>query len=408
MSASNGLPLWTCQFPISLAVEGPDCYNRMRAAGADTVLFCSMIYAPYRLVLPRYPDKGIYSLEEGQYLYCPEPERYADLPVSPVPSTDFSDRDLLAEMVAGARAAGIRTGVWLTVFANGRTAKLHPDWAVENLYGSRDRLFLDFDHPEVREYSLRVTAEIAERYDVDEIMFDKIPQTCLEVNSFAGRIDPVLRTLGSLCFSSHAAVAAAKHDVDLWDLRDKALTLAAESLAVPPHLTEAMAADFTGDTGVPLLFLDHPWVPQLLQLRLASVRSFLQEARERVSAVRPSMSLSAAFVPPVKVGHDASSPRPWLGGQSYRAYRDSALDLIHSVVHWDSAVVEHDTRRAVAAVDGGPQRICTHIKAYGSTSPDDLGALVNAAARGGAHGVGYFCYDLMSEPMLAAAAALPG
>ncbi|NQU10581.1 family 10 glycosylhydrolase [bacterium] len=407
MTNNQSLPRWICQFPISLAVEGADCYRRMADAGIQTVLFCSMIYAPYRLVLPRYPQRGIYSLEEGAYFYRPDPARYRDLPVAPAPSQDFADQDLLAEMVAGAHAAGLKAAVWVTVFANGRLAKLHPDWAIENLYGSRDRLFLDFDHPEVREYSLRVCEEIVEQYEVDEVMLDKFPQTCLETAGLAGRIDPVLRTVGSFCFSRHAAAAAAKRGLDLAACRADARRLAAESLAIPPHVIEARAGELTGDTGIPLLLLDNPWIVRVLESRIASVREFAADLRQRVAARRQGLVLSAAFVPPVQVGHDAASPRPWLAAQSYAAWKEGPLDLIHSVIHWGPEVVEYDTRRAVAAIGSASRpRICTHVKAYGSTRPEELGDLVAAARRGGAHGVAYFCYDLMSEPMLEAAVKL--
>ena len=77
---------WICQFPISLAVEGEACYEQMARAGMGRLLFCTVIYSPYRLVLPRYPQKGIYSMEEGKYHYLPEKERYRDLPVAPTPS----------------------------------------------------------------------------------------------------------------------------------------------------------------------------------------------------------------------------------------------------------------------------------------------------------------------------------
>ncbi|MBI4472386.1 MAG: family 10 glycosylhydrolase [Acidobacteria bacterium] len=403
MMTTHHLPPWTCQFPISLAIEGRDCFKRMADAGIETVLFCTMIYAPYRLVLPRYPQRGIYSLEEGLYFYRPDPKRYKGLPVVPAPSQDFTDRDLVAEMVAGAHQAGLKAGVWVTLFANGRTAKLHPDWAVENLYGSRDRLFLDFDHPEVREYSLRVCEEIVERYAVDEVMLDKFPQTCLEQNSFAGRIDPVLRTVGSFCFSKHAVAAAKNRGLDLKKIREQCRQLAAESLAIPPHVTSALAADLTGDTEVPLLMLDNPWIMDVLNDRVDSIRAFAAEVRKRLDAKRRGVLLSAAFVPQAKIGHDASSPRPWLAAQSYKAYAGSALELIHCVVHWGPEVVEYDTRRAVDAVKDSKTKICTHIKAYGSTRPDELPGLVATVKRGGAHGVAYFCYDLMSEPILEAA-----
>ena len=63
--------------------------------------------------------------------------------------------------------AGISPGAWVTIFANGLIAKTHTPWAVQNLYQSADRLFLCFNNPEVREYSLRVCSEVAERYERD-------------------------------------------------------------------------------------------------------------------------------------------------------------------------------------------------------------------------------------------------
>jgi hypothetical protein len=76
------------------------------------------------------------------------------------------------------------------------------------------------------------------------------------------------------------------------------------------------------------------------------------------------------------------------------------------VVHWEPEVVEYDTRRAVDAIEGGNTKIATHIKTYGSTKPSELPALVDAVKRGGAAGVGYFCYDLMTQEMLNAVGQL--
>ena len=404
--AEIGPTRWMPQFPVSVAVEGADAGRRMADLGVDCAMLCTMIYSPYRLVLPRYPDKGIYSLEEGLYYFKPDASRFADLPVKPEPSRDFAEKDLLAETVAGARSAGIEAAAWVTIFASGRIAKAHPDWAVQNLYGSRDRLFLDFDHPEVREYSMRLCEQIVQRYDVDEIMLDKFPQTCLEINSFAGRMDPVLRTLGTLNFSAHAVAAAKRAGIDLEAHRADALKLAAGALAMPEHLINARADELIGDTEIPLLLVDHPWLVEVLNQRMQSIREFLTELRQRLDAVRPGLRLSMAFVPPAKIGHDAASPRAWLAGQSYRAYRDADVDLIHCVVHWDAASVEYDTRRAVAALAGSPIKTCTHVKAYGSTAPAELPSLVGAAERAGAHGTGLFCYDLMSDAMLEAVGAL--
>ena len=397
---------WMIQFPISLAIEGEDCYQRMAQAGIDRSLLCAMIYSPYRLVMPRYPQRAIYSLEEGLYNFVPEASRYADLPVAPTPSADFAGRDLLAESVRGAQAAGIKPGAWVTMFANGMIAKQHQDWAVKNLYGSADRLFLCYNHPEVKEYSLRVCEEVTERYGVDEIMLDKFPQTCLELNAFAGRIEPILRTLGSFCFCPHCVEAAGRAGIDLRDLQQKSLHLAAQGLTIPPHLLNALAGEITGDNEIPLLLLDHPWILDILRFRMNGILDFLRDARARIDAKRQGVLLTMAFVPPAKIGHDAASPRSWLAAQSYAAYKDSAADVIHCVVHWDADNVEYNTRRALHTVEGGFTQICTHIRAYGSTAPADLAGLASAVQRGGTKSIGYFCYDLMTDEMIEAIAAI--
>ena len=364
-----------------------------------------MIYSPYRLLLPRYPQKGIYSMEEGRYHYLPEKERYRDLPVAPTPSGDWNGRDLLAEAVQGARAAGISPGAWVTIFANGLIAKTHTPWAVQNLYQSADRLFLCFNNPEVREYSLRVCSEIAERYELAEMMLDKIPQLCLEIDAFGGiRIDPVLRTLGSICYCPHCVAAAKEYGIDLEACRQKSLWLAAKCLAIPPHVVCSQRDDLTAT----------PRSRCCSWMNLGSSTSY-DFASIAFATFSPNCASDwmrfdrgrafAVFIPPVKIGHDSLQPRPWLAAQSYAAYKE-VIDLIHCVVHWGADEVEYNTRRAVDAVAGGVAKIVTHIRCYGESRPENLPSLVGAVERGGASGVGYFCYDLMSQEMLDSAAGL--
>jgi len=396
--------VWTCQFPISLAVEGVSSLARMRDSGIGRLLFCSVIYSPYRLILPRLPQKGIYSMEEGKYHYRPESKRYKDLPVTPTPAADWGERDLLSEMVQGCRGAGVSPGVWVTIFANGLIAKSHPEWAVKNLYDSADRLFLCFNHPEVREYSLRVCEEIASRYDVNEVMLDKIPQSHLEMDAFGGvRIDPILRVLGSFCFCSHCQETARTSGIDLEECRRKALGMAEQCLRIPPHVVNALRGELRGDTEVPLLLMDHGWIMELLKWRHVCIREFIGQVRERLDQVRKGIELSAAFVPPVQPGHDSMQPRPWLAVQSYAAYRDSALDRIHSVVHWDEDALEYDTYRAVDAMAGSRVRVTTHVRAYGPTRPSQLERMAEVVYRAGANGLAYFCYDIMTDDLLNAA-----
>ena len=129
--------------------------------------------------------------------------------------------------------------MWLGVlFANGRVANDYPETAVENLYGSRDRLFLCFNHPEVQKYVLAMFRDQVTRYPLAGIMADKIPQSMLELDALSGRIDPLLRLVGSICFCEHCQAQAQKDGIDLRVLKQRALQIAEGSRKVPQFVIE--------------------------------------------------------------------------------------------------------------------------------------------------------------------------
>ena len=117
-----------------------------------------------------------------------------------------------------------------------------------------------------------------------------------------------------------------------------------------------------------------------LAARRASEASWLRFESGSTGSVG-RISLTAAFVPPVQAGHDAMQPRPWLAVQSYAAYRESALDRIHSVIHWNEDELEYDTHRAVAALAGSRVKLTVHVRAYGPTRPEQLVRLAEAVHR---------------------------
>ena len=118
--------------------------------------------------------------------------------------------------------------------------------------------------------------------------------------------------------------------------------------------------------------------------------------------------MAACLVPPVKVGHDATSPRAWLGAQSYRKF-STVVDTIHSVIHWEPEVVAYDTRRARDMIDAGNPKceLCVHVAAYGKRKPEDMASLAQAARGQGADSMAFFCHDLLDKPMIDALKSLP-
>jgi hypothetical protein len=235
---------------------------------------------------------------------------------------------------------------------------------------------------------------------MDALILDKIPQTMLEQDAFGGRFDAPLRTVGSLCFCEHCRAKARESGLDLDEIRARAIEIADRSLQVPPHTIADLGDQIIGDSEIPLLLLEEPLVFRMLQFRFDTAVEFVSEIRDLVRRLRPDMPLRAAFVPPCHIGHDQTSPRPWLAVQSYKKYRD-ILDEIVCVVHWDPAVVRFETARAVAAAEGQTS-VMTSMRLYGPTRPEEVAILAEAALAGGSNGVSFLGYDLATDELLTA------
>jgi hypothetical protein len=393
-------------FPAILEGLGPEQVVAEAAhMGQTEFILCATIYTGYRLVMPRHP-RQIYQLEEGLVFYPCDPSLYRDTNMVPQATRDFAGRDLFAEAARAGEKHGVGLIGWVSCFANRRLATTHPENAVENLYGSRDRLFLCFNNPNVIHYCLSMFRELATRYPIVELMADKIPQSQLELVSFGGLIDPLLRLCGSICFCEHCLAQAARDGVDLAGAKRRALEVAEASRTVGQHVRAALQDDLRGDTEIPLFLVEEPLFAEVLRWRMRCIVRFFQEARVTLDGVRPGVKLSACVVPPVKIGHDFTQPRAWLGAQSYR-YFAPAVDTLHCVIHWDAPVIEYDTRRARGQVDGTGANceLCVHVPAYGRFAPGQIEGLTRAALRQGADSVCYFCHDLLDQPMLEAIAA---
>lgn len=370
----------------------------VRNAGANAFLFFTSLYHGYRLIQPRYLDKGIYSLETDRVFWKPDLSLYKD--IKPERSIDAADVDMVAELSCACRAEGITFSTLIPMCAGGRIVQAHPELAVVNLYGSKDRLFMCFNNPKVRAYRQAMVRDIVGRYDVDALMLDKIPQTMLEQHAFSGIFDPPLRTVGSFCFCEHCKAMAAKKDFDLDEVRARSLEIATRSLRMPPHIIASLSDQLTGDTEIPLLMLEEPLIREMLSFRFNTAIDFVREIGQTAKSLNPNITYQAAFVPPTHIGHDMTSPRAWLTVQSYKLYAD-VLDEIFCVVHWEPNVVRFETQRAVDASEG-KCKVITSMRLYGKTRPDEVALLAEAALAGGSHGLHFLGYDVATDELLQA------
>ncbi|HUW57040.1 MAG TPA: hypothetical protein VMZ92_10420 [Planctomycetota bacterium] len=391
---------------VMLSIFGPTCWEedfdviagRFRQVGGSQMLFFTSLYHGYRLLQPRYPQRAIYTLETDRVFYDPDLSLYEDSPVRPERSLDAASTDWVAGLSQACRTEGVAFIPLIPMCAGERLVQQHPDLAVRNLYGSADRLFMCYNNPVVRAYRLAMVQDVVGRYDLDGLMLDKVPQIMLEQRAFNGLFDPPLRVIGSFCFCEHCRTAAARADLDLSEVRVRCLELARRSLRMPPHVLEGLADQLIGDTEVPLLLLEEPLIREMLEFRFRTAVAFVAEVRALVRRLKPRIPLYAAFVPPVHIGHDMTSPRSWLAIQSYKFYAE-ALDGILCVVHWDADVVRFETQRAVEAAEGKTE-VTASMRLYGPTRPQDVPILAEAALAGGSKGLSFLGYDVATDELL--------
>lgn len=371
----------------------------IRKAGADGLILFTSLYHGYRLIQRRYPARPIYSLETDRVFWKPDPAYYRGLAIQPQRSIDAGDADWVADLGAACRTEGIRFSPLIPVCAGERIVQDHPELAVTNIYGSRDRLFMCYNNPEVRAYRKAMLRELLERYPADAVMLDKIPQIMLEQRAFNGLFDAPLRTVGSMCFCEHCRAEAARRGLDMAAIQARAREIASRSLDLPPHIVESVGDQLIGDTEIPLLMLEEPLIRHMLEFRFDTAVAFVRELRDTARSINPKIVFQAAFVPPAHIGHDMTSPRAWLTIQSYRLYA-GVLDEIHCVVHWPADVVHFETARAVRAAEERT-RIVTGMRLYGATRPEEVAQLADAALAGGAQAIHFLGYDVTTNALLA-------
>jgi len=394
MAREFGMWVW----PVTLADEGPAALSKMRELGIGVASLNVVIYAPYRLIMPRNAKRPIYNVEEGRVSYRPQPSFYREVGFEPERTRDFAELDALQVACEAKKKAGMKIGGWIPVFANGRLAKERPELAIENIFGCRERLFLCLNNPRMRAFAHASLEDIATNYEIDYLEIDKIPQTCVEEMGLFGRLEPVLRTIASMCFCEHCGERAKGFGIDWEAAKARAKVLAMECFTTPRHVVNRLGGDLRGDTGIPLLLVDEPLMVDLLRFRIRSNVEFLHEVRRMARSKRPELKVLVDLVPPVKIGHDAAAPRSWLAAQSYQQLSE-AVDGINNCVHWGPEEVWYEIDQAKKMI-GGKCSLNAGLKLYGDVSPGSVGSIAKAADEAGADGIWFFSYDLAEREVL--------
>lgn len=162
--------LWT--YPWNLHEEGiGDACADLAERGVDS-LSVATHYHSVRSMQPRFPDSLFESRAGGCY-FDPDPERFGDTPIDPVPNPVGDLDDPLAAVVDAGAEAGLAVNAWTVCFHNSRLGARNPDYRQEDAFGNAHENALCPSNPEVRRYFEAVAAAAADR-GVDAVELESV------------------------------------------------------------------------------------------------------------------------------------------------------------------------------------------------------------------------------------------
>ena len=246
-----GMPaLWS--YPWTLAAEGVDAAcEDLAARGIDAINLASH-YHSVRTMQPRFADTLFVDYPGGCY-FEPDPKRFEDTPIDPLPNEVDGMTDPLAETVDVADAHGLDVNAWTVCLHNSRLGAANPDYRIESAFGDAHDHALCPSHPEVCEYFAAVVAEITDR-GVSEIQLESIGfQSAFHEHGarFGHDKRQVLTSateefLLSQCFCDGCRAAARERGFNLDVARDRVRAILHESFATPhsnPPTLSSLAAN---------------------------------------------------------------------------------------------------------------------------------------------------------------------
>lgn len=211
--------MWT--YPWHLYREGLDNAFSQLAEHTINRISVASHYHSVRTMEPRFPESLFDSYPAGSY-FSPDPERFADTPIDPLPNEFDEADDPLLEIVNAASAYGMDVAGWTVCLHNTRLGAEYPKFQIESAFGDAHEHAFCPSNPEVRTFLADVAAAVSAR-GVDEVQLESVgyPGAFHEHGASYGHDKRQVLTsdaeavLLSQCFCDACREAAADHPVDM-------------------------------------------------------------------------------------------------------------------------------------------------------------------------------------------------
>ncbi|MHA6761895.1 hypothetical protein [Streptacidiphilus sp. PAMC 29251] len=367
-------------FATDLIDEGADHFfgNLTDRAGVGGLTLAS-VYHEARDVFPHNPRRVVRYLEPGAAYFRPDPARWADQRLRPVPSTAIGDTDPFATAAAEAQRRGLKLHAWTVFLHNDRLGFEHPDCAPANAFGDRARTELCPANPEVRQYVHTLVAEHA-RYGVDAIRAESLHFHGLRHGyhheRYFEQLGQVAEALLGLCFCEHCLAAAVRLGVPAEEVRQ----------AVQAEIRRCLDSEDAAAEATPLDTIAGGALAAYVDASAATVGSLAAEAAQ----VAEQHGMRLTFM-------DGDGPgKGWLSGVDLPALAKT----VHRIETLGYSKTPEQVREKVAAfalhgVDPSELAVILRPMSQDCDGPENLAAKIRVLDELGVPEVEFYNYGLM-------------
>ncbi|MCW5852302.1 MAG: hypothetical protein KIT87_19670 [Anaerolineae bacterium] len=343
---------------------------------------------------PRLPHSLISQRQNAMLSFQPNLELYA--PEGPWPLVDgaTAEEGILDQVRLACEQLEMQMNIWLVVLHSSALGQAHPDLCQQNVVGDRYSYSLCPAFERVRAYAVGLVRDVCAQFHPHTLLLE----SATFMPALHGGhheivllpVNPLVQWLLSLCFCPACVERAEAAQVDVGHVQAETRRLLnalldEEGSGLPPTLRWD---DMSG------ILVEFPHLQAYADVRIATVMSLLSELSQAANRYGTRVEV----IPNTGVRPIA---RSWMLGVSLSGLRDAADGAMVLGYYPDAADVEAELRTLRLLSDPLPFSVALNVGYHQTATPGALTARALVSAQGGARGLFYYNWSLLSERRLA-------